>query len=129
MRGFFDVHPDGERIVIRKPAARQQRQENPVFVFNFFEELRSKARKARALPTLAARRALAHPCAWLSARARLRGVDLLQLRSSAANRTVSDAILVVPGRHGLRAPKSSPSRTSGALDALALPALGCAAPI
>jgi hypothetical protein len=44
MRGFFDVHPDGERIVIRKPAARQQRQENPVFVFNFFEELRSKAR-------------------------------------------------------------------------------------
>ena len=36
----FDVHPDGDRIAIAKPEMRADAGRLPVFVFNFFEELR-----------------------------------------------------------------------------------------
>ena len=36
----FDVHPDGERIAIAKPPVNVDPQQRPVFIFNFFEELR-----------------------------------------------------------------------------------------
>jgi Tol biopolymer transport system component len=36
----FDVHPDGDRIAIAVPPVNVDPQQRPVFVFNFFEELR-----------------------------------------------------------------------------------------
>ena len=40
-RGFFDLHPDGDRVaveaVLEQTAARQDKV---VFIFNFFDELR-----------------------------------------------------------------------------------------
>ena len=36
----FDVHPDGDRIAIAIPPVNVDPQQRPVFVFNFFEELR-----------------------------------------------------------------------------------------
>ena len=40
----FDIHPDGERIAIAKPPDATTEQQRPVFVFNFFEELRERFR-------------------------------------------------------------------------------------
>ena len=40
----FDIHPDGERIAIAKPPDNVDPQQRPVFVFNFFEELRRKSK-------------------------------------------------------------------------------------
>ena len=42
----FDIHPDGNRLAVRKPPDTPQRQDSPVFVFNFPAELeRLAARK------------------------------------------------------------------------------------
>ena len=40
----YDLHPDGERIAMLKPPDASQRQESPVFVFNFLDELRRGVR-------------------------------------------------------------------------------------
>lgn len=40
---YFDVHPDGKRVVVLAPRPQQRVQEQVVFVSNFFESLRAIA--------------------------------------------------------------------------------------
>ena len=40
----YDVHPEGDRIAIAKPPDAVPSQQRPVFVFNFFDELRRAAK-------------------------------------------------------------------------------------